>query len=113
LTDNVSVFFGPYPVLATERKAHYSLSQNIPNPFSRGSETLIRYSVAEHGVVRLRILDVAGRLVRTITESAKLGDNSITWDGTNQNGRQVASGVYFYEIQAGGFSAERKMLMVD
>jgi hypothetical protein len=108
-----SVFFGPYPVLATEWRTQYSLAQNIPNPFSRGSETAIHYSVAEAGVVQIRILDVAGRLVRTMRESARPGDNRVTWDGTDQGGRQVVSGVYFYEIKAGGFSAERKMLLVD
>jgi flagellar hook assembly protein FlgD len=69
--------------------------------------------VAEAGRVQIRILDVAGRLVKTIAESARPGDNRVTWDGSDQSGRQVASGVYFYEIKAGGFSAERKMLLVD
>ena len=108
-----SVFFGPYPVVATERRAQYSLSQNIPNPFGRGSETTIHYSVVEAGRVQIRILDVAGRLVRTIAEEARPGENQIRWNGTDQNGRQVPSGVYFYEINADGFSAERKMLLVN
>jgi flagellar hook assembly protein FlgD len=69
--------------------------------------------VAEACAVRIRILDVAGRLVRTMTEEARAGENRITWDGRDHSGRQVPSGVYFYETRADGFSAERKMLLVD
>jgi hypothetical protein len=112
-TSGGSAYFGPYPAVAAERKARYSLAQNNPNPFSRGKETTIHYSVAKAGVVQIRVLDVAGRLVRTMTEDATPGDNWFKWNGTDKNGRQVASGVYFYEMKASGFSAERKMLLVE
>ncbi len=108
-----SAFFGPYAVKAYEGRAAYWVSQNVPNPLSRGGATTINYSVAAAGVVSIRILDAAGRLVRTISERASAGANSVTWDGRGADGRRVPSGVYFYEIKAGSFSAERKMLVVD
>lgn len=108
-----SVFFGPYPVVASRGSARYWLSQNVPNPFGPGSGTSIRYSVARAGEVRLRILDVAGRLVRVIEERAGLGVNTIVWDGTDREGRRLASGVYFYDLKAGDFSARKRMLLVE
>jgi hypothetical protein len=108
-----SVFFGPYPVMAADARTKNWLAQNVPNPFSRGGKTSILYSVAEAGAVTIRVLDVAGRLVWSVTQNAKPGGNRIRWEGTDHNGRQVASGVYFYEIEARGFSAERKMLVLD
>jgi hypothetical protein len=111
--DGAVVFYGPYPAMAAERQSGYSLSQNVPNPFRRGTGTVIHYSVANSEIVRIRILDAAGRLVRTITKKAGPGDNQVTWDGEDQSGRRVTSGVYFYEIETVGFTAERKMLLVD
>jgi hypothetical protein len=108
-----SVLFGPYEVLASRFEAQYRLSQNVPNPFVSGSGTTIHYSVANAGRIEIRILDAAGRLVKTICDQARAGDNSVIWDGRGANGRRAPSGVYFYEIEAGGFKAERKMLLVD
>lgn len=108
-----SVFFGPNTGKASALRDKYQLSRNVPNPFSRWRATTIHYSVAEPEHVRIGILDAAGRLVKKIETGAWPGDNLVTWDGTDQSGARVPSGVYFYEIQAGGFSAERKMLMVD
>jgi hypothetical protein len=50
--------------------------------------------------------------VNTIADQAKLGDNFVVWDGVGSNGRSVASGVYFYQIKTGAFSAHKKMLLV-
>jgi hypothetical protein len=89
-----------------------ALFQNYPNPFRGGAVTTIHYSVAKAGPVEIRIFDVAGRLVSTIVDKAKLGDNFVRWDGVGSHGRSVPSGVYFYQIVADGFSAHKKMLMV-
>lgn len=109
----ISVFFGPYGAEALAQNAQWRVSQNVPNPFRRGAATTIHYVVAKAGNVRVSILDAAGRLVTTISDAALPGDNSVTWDGTDHSGKQVSSGVYFYRIQAEGFRAQRKMLMVD
>ena len=89
------------------------MGQNAPNPFGRSHGTTIHYSVAVPGAVQIRILDAAGRLVRTIEQKAEPGDNFARWDGTDQGGRPVGSGVYFYQIKAGGFSAHKKMLFLE
>jgi hypothetical protein len=90
-----------------------ALFQNYPNPFRGGAGTTIHYSVAKGGNVEIRIFDVAGRLVSTIADQAKLGDNFVVWDGKANNGRSVASGVYFYQIKTDKFSAHKKMLLVN
>ena len=104
--------FGPYPVVAVGR-VEFWLSQNTPNPFSRATGTTIHYSVPAAGSVQIRIVDAAGRLIRTLTEEAAAGNNRLYWDGTDHNGRHAASGVYFYRLKAGRFNAERKMLLAD
>ncbi len=111
--DGGSTFFGPYEVMSSVASAQYRLSQNVPNPLSRGGVTTIHYSLGQAGEVRIRILDAAGRLVRTMEERGSAGTNSVTWGGRDGAGRRVAGGVYFYEIRAKGFTAERKMVVVD
>jgi hypothetical protein len=90
-----------------------ALFQNYPNPFRGGAMTTIHYSVAKSGPVEIRIFDVAGRLVNTIVDQAKLGDNFVRWDGKSNHGRSVPSGVYFYQIKTDAFSAHKKMLLVN
>jgi hypothetical protein len=90
-----------------------ALFQNYPNPFRRLSGTTIHYTVKKASKVEIRIFDVAGRLVRSMTESAELGDNYVTWDGKTSNDREVASGVYFYELKTGGFRGHKKMLVLN
>ncbi len=91
--------------------AVYALSQNYPNPFN--PVTTIRYSVKKKGPVALRIYDVAGRLVRTLVDDVKkAGSHSAAWDGSNNEGLEVASGVYFYRIEAGGFVKTKKMVLL-
>ena len=107
------MFFGPFEVMAEWRELEYSLDQNVPNPFSRATGTRIGYSVARSGMVELRIMDVAGRLVRRIQMDAKPGESRMVWDGRDESGRFVSSGVYFYEMRGDGFSAQRKMLLAD
>ncbi len=89
-----------------------ALEQNAPNPFN--PETAIGYSVSQAGPVEIRIYNVAGALVRRIEQRASSpGRYAAHWDGTDDGGRRLASGVYFYEIQTGsGFRASRKLLML-
>jgi hypothetical protein len=108
-----STYFGPYRAEACPTRPDYKLYQNVPNPFSRGDATEIHYTVAAPCVATLKIMDAAGRLVRSMNVTAQAGDNWVSWDGTDDNGRQLASGVYFYQVHAGGLRAERKMLLVE
>ncbi len=92
------------------------LLPNYPNPFN--PETWIPYRLAEDAFVTLTIYDEAGRVVRTLEvghQAAAIYENqsqAIYWDGRNQIGETVTSGVYFYHLSAGDYSATRKMLIL-
>ena len=92
------------------------LLANYPNPFN--PETWIPYRLAEEAFVTLAIYDLSGRLVRTLDVGHRIASayenrsKAIYWDGRNGLGEQVASGVYFYHLSAGDYSATRKMLVV-
>ncbi len=93
------------PVLRTE------LGGNYPNPFN--PSTTIRYSVAESGPVNIDIYNVKGQLVKQLVKDEKqAGQHSVVFDGTDSSGRPVASGIYFYKMQAGKFNATRRMILM-
>jgi flagellar hook assembly protein FlgD len=87
------------------------LSQNSPNPFS--ASTRIVFGLREAADVRVRIYDVAGRLVRDLVDSHFAASRHVVaWDGRDDAGRVVASGMYFYRIDAGTFVQTRKLLLM-
>ena len=89
----------------------YVLSQNYPNPFN--PETTIRYTLSETGAVRLSLYNVSGQLIRTLVDGERAaGSYSVTWDGRDDMGRDVASGVYVGRMEVNGFSAVRKLVLV-
>ena len=91
-------------------KANY-LAQNFPNPFNPA--TKIAFGLHAAGTVKLGIYDASGRLVRTLINGARpAGHYSETWDGRDERGVAVASGVYFYRLDAGSFSETRKMVVL-
>lgn len=64
-------------------------------------------------MVRLRIYDVTGQIVRELVRDSRMaGSYSVVWDGRNADGDQVANSVYLYELRAGDFRAIRKMLLM-
>ena len=86
------------------------LNQNYPNPFN--PETWIPYQLASHANVSIHIYDAQGRSIYTKSLGyQKAGSHTAHWDGRNAAGEPVASGIYFYSIQAGDFHATRKMLI--
>lgn len=91
------------------------LLENYPNPFN--PETWIPYQLATAADVRITIYDVRGNLIRTLnlghqSAGTYTGRSSAAyWDGRNDGGESVASGLYFYSLSAGNFSATRKMLL--
>jgi hypothetical protein len=101
-----------------EKPSEFALSQNYPNPFNPA--TVIRYTV--HGsqfVVRspihttLKIYNVLGEMVRTLVDEKKLpGDYTVQWDGKNDKGEQLASGIYFYELKVGDYTSAKKMVLL-
>ena len=89
----------------------FALHPNHPNPFN--PETTIRYDVSAAGMVRLRIYDVTGQVVRELVSNFQMaGSYSVVWDGRNADGDQVANSVYLYELRVGDFRAIRKMLLM-
>ena len=90
--------------------ADFSLWQNHPNPFN--PTTTIRYSLSRPHLVQIEVYNVLGQLVSTLENSEQgVGVYETTWDGTNANGQDVASGVYFYRLKAGEFVQTRKMVL--
>jgi hypothetical protein len=89
-----------------------TLSQNIPNPFN--PTTSIRYAVRERGRVQIRVYNVAGQLVTTLVdgEASPGVEHVVEWDGHNDAGQRVASGVYFYRMTAPGFVKTKKMVLL-
>ncbi|MBW1854937.1 MAG: T9SS type A sorting domain-containing protein [Deltaproteobacteria bacterium] len=85
------------------------LRQNYPNPFN--PTTTIELSLSEDADVNLMIYNIRGEIVkRLITGRYSAGIYRIEWDGRNENGLQVASGIYLYRIEAGSFIETRKMI---
>ncbi len=88
-----------------------ALAQNYPNPFN--PETTIRFHLHERQKVRLVIYDLAGHRVRTLVDGELVaGEQAMTWDGRDHNGKTVASGVYFYELLVGNKVERRKMTLI-
>ena len=87
------------------------LGQCYPNPFN--PSTTIRFGLSERMHVRLQIYDVSGRLVRTLVDGMRSeGEHFERWDGADSAGRTVASGVYFYRLDAGSFTETKKMVLL-
>ncbi len=89
----------------------YRLFSNYPNPFN--PETTIKYQIQMASFVTLTVYSTGGRKIRTlINETKPEGIYKVQWDGRNENGLHVSSGAYFYRIQAGEFSAIKKMVLL-
>jgi len=88
-----------------------ALTGPVPNPFS--SSTILTYMIPEAGPVTLSVYDLSGRLVTVLDRGERLaGSHSVTWNGTDDSGRLLSSGVYFLRLDAAGWSATRKTVVV-
>jgi flagellar hook assembly protein FlgD len=93
------------PVVREFTSTHY------PNPFN--PETVIYYSLPQESKVELTVYNIKGQRVnRLINSEQPAGDYRIIWNGTNERGERVSSGVYFYRLTAGDRSLNRKMLLL-
>jgi hypothetical protein len=102
---------GAAKVIPPAGEFRWALDQNVPNPCVNG--TCIRYEIARSSQVRIKIYNALGREVGVLVDgTAGPGVHSVEWDGCNSKGERVTSGVYFYKIQAGEFTATRKMLVL-
>ncbi|MGE5363442.1 MAG: alpha-amylase family glycosyl hydrolase [Bacteroidota bacterium] len=89
----------------------FALEQNYPNPFN--PSTRISFSLPEGSAVTLRIYDILGREVRTLVNSElDRGSYSISWNGDDNFGNGVSSGIYFYRLDSKAFTSTKKMMLV-
>lgn len=90
-----------------------ALRQNFPNPFN--PETMINFDLNGDQVVSLTIYDMTGQVVRNLVDAQPMAAGAYRqlWDGRNNNGAKVASGVYFYQLRAGDFIAKKKMTLLQ
>ncbi len=114
MTGNITVEM-PTGVLdgdaASTVPGEFALQQNYPNPFN--AATVIRYTLERDADVQLRVYDVLGRTVATLVDDTQqLGVHEANWDGTNENGEPVASGLYFYRLTVDDDILSRKMTLV-
>ena len=87
------------------------LNQNYPNPFN--PETTISFELAAQDFVTINVFNLRGEKIKALVrEPREAGSYSVIWDGTDDNGNQVASGIYFYSLNTSQFSATRKMVMI-
>lgn len=87
------------------------LYPNTPNPFN--PSTAITYELSAPGGITLKIFSITGQTIRTLTDGPQpAGLHRITWDGRDDSGQRVVSGVYIIRLSAGSFSRSRKMLLL-
>jgi len=113
LNPTVNVLLNRYTISAVQNAPvppRLLLMPNRPNPFN--PSTTINFSLRRAGHARLRVFDIGGRFVRTlIDQDLPEGSNAIGWDGRNRLAVSVASGVYFYQLEADGTKVARRMVL--
>ncbi|MCB0313680.1 MAG: T9SS type A sorting domain-containing protein, partial [Calditrichaeota bacterium] len=89
----------------------FRLLGNYPNPFN--PETVIRYQLSVVSEVELAVYDLLGRkIVNLVGARQAAGEYRVQWDGRDQAGRSVVSGVYIYRLSVGGTAQSRKMILM-
>ncbi len=85
---------------------------NFPNPFN--PETTISYSLTEKGMVEIDVFNIKGQKVRTLMhDMGKTGINSVVWNGTDESGKNVSSGIYLYRLKTERQTITKKMLLLE
>jgi hypothetical protein len=91
--------------------SRYGLSQNYPNPFN--PETTIEYQIPNISPVQMTVFNILGQQIRTLVDEVReAGQHRVIWDGRDESGRPVASGVYFCHLTAGSYRQTRKMTLL-
>jgi flagellar hook assembly protein FlgD len=89
----------------------FSLSQNYPNPFN--PETVIKYALPEDCPVELTVYNILGQKVKTLVdEHQSAGYRMVHWNGRDDEGNEIASGLYFYKIETPEYSDTKKMVLL-
>lgn len=96
---------------ATNLPTTYNLSQNYPNPFN--PYTVIQFYLPQSGHVTLSVYNIMGQKVVVLLDGyMDKGYGEVTWDGADQSGRPVASGIYFYRLEGGEVSITKRMMLL-
>jgi flagellar hook capping protein FlgD/LVIVD repeat-containing protein len=91
--------------------SEYKIFQNFPNPFN--PTTTIKYNLPKISQVKIQIFNILGQTVRTLVNNKQIkGSYDVIWDGSDSQGKQVASGIYFYSLQTEDFVKTKKMLLI-
>ena len=89
----------------------FLLSQNYPNPFN--TETMISFALPHSSDVKIEIFNILGQKVRDLVdEEVSAGYKQVVWDGRDNAGKPVASGVYLYQLKAGSFKEAKRMILL-
>ena len=105
------ITFNPNGVQDEAKPTSFKLEQNYPNPFN--PSTTIRFSLPRHEFVSLKIYDILGQEVKTLLSGEKnVGTYSVKWNGDDNCGNKISSGVYFYRIKAGNYINVKKMVLL-
>jgi len=111
---DILVWLGNSPPVPTAATPTYrnTLSQNYPNPFN--PQTTIEFTLKDLAPVSVKIYNVRGQLVRTLVDETRAPGitHTVTWDGQNNSGQQVSSGVYFYKLVTKSFTQTKKMVLL-
>ncbi len=95
----------------THRPVEFALGQNYPNPFN--PSTTIKFNLTTDSKVSLKVYNLLGQEVRTLVSGqAGRGENVVSWDGKDNTGRLVSSGMYLYKLEANGISQVKKMMLM-
>ncbi|HPM03779.1 MAG TPA: FlgD immunoglobulin-like domain containing protein, partial [Candidatus Cloacimonadota bacterium] len=87
------------------------LNGNYPNPFN--PVTTISYSIEKDDHVSIDVFNVKGQKVRTlVNDRLTAGSHTIQWNGTDDNGKNVSSGIYFFNMKSGKYTSTRKMILM-
>jgi len=90
---------------------HGLMLSNFPNPFN--PSTTIQYTLAQPGPIRLGIYNLRGQLIRTLVQASQpAGTHQINWDGRDEHGLQVASGIYLASLSSSGRTANHRMMLM-
>jgi hypothetical protein len=117
----VYIYDNPYTAVEEEEQQlpfTFTLGQNYPNPFNPTTTIPFRVGNTQWSVVRpihttLIIYNILGQKIRTLLDDEKLqGNYQVIWDGKDDKGKEVSSGIYFYQLKAGDFSDSKKLLLI-
>lgn len=117
VTDTTGNNFIKHPVVNVEEESKealpkdFALFQNYPNPFN--PYTLIRFALPEDCEVKLEVYNILGQKIKTLRDGFfNKGVREVVWDGRNQKGKEVASGIYFYRIKTEKYTDIKKMILL-